>query len=587
MAKAKEAKAISKKKDAPAKAAKSSKTTKPKTSNLSEEKVVDSDSDNEAPAAKSPAKTAVKSKEAPKKSASAAKAASQKAEPKSKAKVVEKEHVESSSEESSEEESEDEKPAPVKPEKAPAKSNGVKRKAEESSEEESEEESKSGEEPPAKKAKTSPEPDVQDSSSEEDDGGSEEEEEKKPVVNAKKAEPVPEVDMQDSSSEEDESSGESEEEAPKAIETKDTGSKKAKEIAKAKPAAKVKAQESPEDEEDEEDSSSAPEGKSAASKPKAVSAPTVTKPAIESIPVKPFEPPSGYTTVDSPSLSSGSPFAASNLAGKQIWHIVAPSNVPLKSITEVALDAVKSSTPVLNHKGVDYVLAADKNHSTQFDTVFVPSSSGYQSIGQHVDTTLQLQQKIELPNLSKLQADTNKGSNSAADIAQAPVSDARPQPKGLRMRYKPPGFGRGDPGRLGSESDSSDEDGSRSKKTAKSLQFPKALGAHGASDKPDSGTIPATEKPKKSKKKRRDSDVEMVNGDSNMPPPESTTPQKKKKKQAKEGAEAETPSATKQQDVATAASPSEAKEETKEERAKRKEAKRLKKEAKKQAGGDV
>lgn len=526
MAKTKETKVTAKKKNAPAKTTQPPKATKSKAINLSEEKVVDSDSGDEAPVAKSTAKATPKSKEALKKTKSSAKAVSQQAEPKSKPKVGEQQKEESESEESSEEDSEVEQAVPSKPKQASGKTNGVKRKAEESSEESGEEESTSEEEHPAKKAKTSPEVDVQDSSSEEEDESSEDEDKgedaKKPVVKTKKTETVPEVDMQDSSSEEDESSDESEDEESQPVKVTET-----KQVAKTRPAAKSKAQESSE----EEDSSSVEE-KEVATKRKDKPTTATGKPSIESIPAKPFEPPSGYKAIESSNLSSNSSFTSDNFAGKQIWHIIAPSNVPLKSITEVALDAVKSGTPVLNHKGVDYILAPDKSHSTKFDTVFIPSQSGYQSVGQQVDTTLQLQQKIELPNLSKLQADVNKGSNAAANIALAAISDARPQPKGLRMRYKPPGFGRGNPGRLGSESESSsEEDGPRSKKTGESLQFPKALGAHGASEKPDSGAAPAAEKSKKSKKKRKDADVEMVNGDLSMPPLQSTTPRKKKKKQ--------------------------------------------------------
>ena len=133
----------------------------------------------------------------------------------------------------------------------------------------------------------------------------------------------------------------------------------------------------------------------------------------------------------------------------------------------------------------------------EHENVMVLASAGYTQAQQKVSKTLHLQQKISLPDLSKRQASHLTGSAAAGDVAQAAVSTVRPQPKGLRMRYKPFGFGAGTPGMIGSDSDDADGDGRDS--AGPSFQFPKSLGAHGTSEK--TNTPLST---KKTGKKRKD-----------------------------------------------------------------------------------
>jgi hypothetical protein len=213
-------------------------------------------------------------------------------------------------------------------------------------------------------------------------------------------------------------------------------------------------------------------------------------------------------------------FSASSLSGKQIWHIIAPSDISLGSITEVALDAIQKRAPVLNRKGTDYVFIEEFNRESV--TAVLPTRQGYEPVPQEVTKTLHLQQKVTLPNLSKKQADHATGSSAAADIAQPAVDVVKPQPKGLRMRYKPAGFGHGDPG-LGSDSE---PEGGQEATTKTKFQFPKTLGGHGVSEKTTDG-MDASQAKKAKKKKRQGSDVEMKDA------PTTTTP-KSQAKQAKE-----------------------------------------------------
>ena len=248
----------------------------------------------------------------------------------------------------------------------------------------------------------------------------------------------------------------------------------------------------------------------------------VEKPAqasLDPIPSKLFKPPQGYTVLDPALLANTTALSPANLKGKQIWHITAPSNLPLSSITRLSLDAIQSGAPVLTHKGVEYVLKSDASH-TATPTVLLPTAAGYENLAPEsniaVERTLQLQQKIILPNLTVRQASQVMGSRAAADVALPSVSSVRPQPKGLRMRYKPPGFGAGRPGMIGSGSDEEREDEQLNARPT--FQFPRALGAHGLSTQRES----------------RGGDVEMADVDGDAGRSESQKLEKKKKKKRKD-----------------------------------------------------
>ncbi|OTA38665.1 hypothetical protein BTJ68_01258 [Hortaea werneckii EXF-2000] len=199
------------------------------------------------------------------------------------------------------------------------------------------------------------------------------------------------------------------------------------------------------------------------------------------------------------------PLSEQSLRGKQIWHITAPSDVPLSSITEVASDAIQSARTVVSHGGAEYMLSED-NLGMGNNFVMLPGREGYRPVQQRLDRTLHLQQKITLPELSSLQASEATGSAAAGDVAEAAVSTTRPQPKGLRMRYKPSGYGAGEPGMIGASD--SETEGHKSGAGKKGFQFPKSLGAHGTSEHATKeGNIKQhseAESGKKSKKKRKE-----------------------------------------------------------------------------------
>lgn len=250
--------------------------------------------------------------------------------------------------------------------------------------------------------------------------------------------------------------------------------------------------ESSEDESGSSDEEDEKEESSLLSKTKAKG--TLSDKTGKAIPPKPFTPPSGYTLLAPAHLAESSPLTSANLAGKQVWHITAPSNISLASLTEVAFDVIQSGQPVLTHNGIEYALNEDQTLNHGMTALFAPTKEGYERVDQKVTRTLQLQQKLILPNLTSKHSSQASGSTAAGDIAQACVTSVRPQPKGLRMRYKPPGCGSGRPGRIGSGSDSSEEDqDDEDPAPRQAFQFPKALGAHATNTQQTSDDTAANE----------------------------------------------------------------------------------------------
>ncbi|KAK8221952.1 hypothetical protein M8818_000119 [Zalaria obscura] len=221
-----------------------------------------------------------------------------------------------------------------------------------------------------------------------------------------------------------------------------------------------------------------------------------------------FAPPPGFAPVDvrkAKKSTVDSLLSSSSLGSKQIWHITAPSSVPISQITSVSLSQTQNHQSILNHKGTEYTLAEDAskegNHQTR---VLVPTDTGkgYASVDAPVSRTLHLQQVVRIPNLHTQQLNPAMKPDNAATVQQPSVRRARPQPKGLRMRSKPIGFGTGDVGALGSDDDSDlDADGDvemgTADSSAKTFQAPRGTDARGEKRKLEDG-----ETPRKDKKRR-------------------------------------------------------------------------------------
>lgn len=72
-------------------------------------------------------------------------------------------------------------------------------------------------------------------------------------------------------------------------------------------------------------------------------------------------------------------FIPNALAEKQIWHITAPASVPIRSMTEIALESVRKGEAIVKYGGADYRFAIDEYNGTTRSKLLVPNrdNDGY------------------------------------------------------------------------------------------------------------------------------------------------------------------------------------------------------------------
>ncbi|TVY30911.1 hypothetical protein LHYA1_G000779 [Lachnellula hyalina] len=183
-------------------------------------------------------------------------------------------------------------------------------------------------------------------------------------------------------------------------------------------------------------------------------------------PPPPYKAPAGFESSSINGTSqTATTFKKSSLEGKQIWYFTAPASVPISSIKKMSLSAVEDGEKVCSHNNHDYGFVKDTAEDKTYTKIMVPNSSddGYQTgallilahaadfviVRKPIDQILHLQQIIKIPGMD----------DSTATSAKATVpakKRVRPQPIGLKMRFLPIGFGTGNPGTIGSDTNSVD-----------------------------------------------------------------------------------------------------------------------------------
>ncbi|KAL3426281.1 hypothetical protein PVAG01_03072 [Phlyctema vagabunda] len=211
--------------------------------------------------------------------------------------------------------------------------------------------------------------------------------------------------------------------------------------------------------EDEEATSSEEEESEESNRPaQVVPASRVAKPAdprtVSFKEASPFVPPKGFETkaINEESASASELFSKSNLEGKEIWYITTPASTPLSAVKEISLKAVKKGKAVLSQDGNDYGFVQDDTEDNGFTKIMLPTGKGYRANANKFAQVLHLQQIVNLPTQGHADADVP---------SQATVPTKRParqQPKGLKMRFTPIGYGDGDAGTLGSSESEADDD---------------------------------------------------------------------------------------------------------------------------------
>ncbi|KAL1886114.1 hypothetical protein Plec18167_000043 [Paecilomyces lecythidis] len=163
-----------------------------------------------------------------------------------------------------------------------------------------------------------------------------------------------------------------------------------------------------------------------------------------------FRPPAGFKPLKSQRApSSGVKSILSDLRGKQVFHITAPASLPLSSIKEVSLAKVLSGEPVLEHKGVKYGIPADTISQQDADEkillAYDEKTQTYYNTSIGNIQSYNLQELVSLPNGTAY----NKGK---PDTSKPP----RPQPKDLKMRFRPVGSTYGPPETIGTSDEESE-----------------------------------------------------------------------------------------------------------------------------------
>ncbi|ODM19034.1 hypothetical protein SI65_05651 [Aspergillus cristatus] len=180
--------------------------------------------------------------------------------------------------------------------------------------------------------------------------------------------------------------------------------------------------------------------------------PTKKKSNVSFIEPQAFKPPSGFKSAKKQSSSSNVSSLLSNLRGKQVFHITAPSFLPLSKVKEISLAKVMQGEPVLQHDGVKYGIPADSISQGEADgkTLFLHDSKTqkYHSTPASNIQSYHVQELISIP-------ESNGPTSIAAQDYEKPP---RTQPKHLKMRFRPVGSGEGPAETIGTSSESEGED---------------------------------------------------------------------------------------------------------------------------------
>lgn len=120
-----------------------------------------------------------------------------------------------------------------------------------------------------------------------------------------------------------------------------------------------------------------------------------------------------------------------NLQGKQIWHITAPSNVPLSSIKKFSLSQIRQGTSATTYNDQSYGFVEDDATDTTYTKILVPGEGGYKASSKKVDKILHLRLQARLPG--------NTSEEPAPNATVPKQKVVRKQPEGMKMRFFPIG----------------------------------------------------------------------------------------------------------------------------------------------------
>ncbi|KAJ5399173.1 hypothetical protein N7465_009662 [Penicillium sp. CMV-2018d] len=169
---------------------------------------------------------------------------------------------------------------------------------------------------------------------------------------------------------------------------------------------------------------------------------------------QPYKPPAGFKSAkkQAPPSSKASSLL-SNLNGKQVLHLTAPASLPLSQVKEVCMAKIMQGEPIISHDGVNYGIPvealSEADPATKSLLLFDEKTQTYCTAAQSIPS-YHVQEMIGLPS-------TSKKTDAVVAEMRKYVKPARPQPKNLKMRFRPVGTTSAPPETLGYSSESEAE----------------------------------------------------------------------------------------------------------------------------------
>lgn len=147
-------------------------------------------------------------------------------------------------------------------------------------------------------------------------------------------------------------------------------------------------------------------------------------------------------------------FSPTNLASKQIWHVILPAAIPISAIKDIPMDKILRGGPALAYNGSEFGFLSNAETMQNRKHVLFPDSehNDYRAAPKAITRSLRLQQILNLPSLGKAAKDNASGPNAQRHVRGV----VHEQPSGLKMRYVPFGDESGTHG-LGTSSDEEGE----------------------------------------------------------------------------------------------------------------------------------
>ncbi|KAE8147556.1 DNA-directed RNA polymerase I subunit RPA34.5-domain-containing protein [Aspergillus avenaceus] len=272
---------------------------------------------------------------------------------------------------------------------------------------------------------------------------------------------------------------------------------------------KQEAESSSDSSSDSDNESSASEEQSKQSKAKKVS-----------FQAQPYKPPSGFKAAKKQTPPSSANLL-NDLRGKQVFHITAPSSLPLSKVKEVSWGKVLQGQPVLKHEGVHYGIPVESiGQGDQGNKTLVLYDSKSQTYYTTANSNIQSYHIQELINLPERSEDNDP----ALEAAKEQIKPPRKQPKHLKMRFRPVGSEQGPAETIGSDSEESEEE-QPTFKAPKELRKEKEERKRKHHQTDGEGTQPSGEPRKKSK--------HQSEGDDKAEKPKKSSKSKEEKKRKK------------------------------------------------------